>query len=558
MSELPDPRPVPRLFLDAAAASPERVALVHPRGGRYRDVTYGALADRVARLTRGLRQRGVGAGDRVVVLIPMSPELYAVILAIACAGATAVFVEPTSGIAEIARTIRLTRAKAFIGVPKAHVLRLMSRAVAAVPVAIVVGNRAAAAAARAETLAAVESGEPADRTSLRFDPAAPALLTFSSGSTGTPKGATRSHRFVLAQHRAIEQMSESRPGDVHLSAFAMVHLSTLASGHTAIIPRLGRGGVNQVDGAEIADLIGAYGATVVSGSPAFLTPIFEAAAQRARPLTSVRRVASGGAPVPVSLCETADAVLPNGSFLVVYGSTECEPICTIESAEVVAETAPRTRAGAGLCVGRPHTDVRLRLLRSSRDPLRVGPGGIDALCVTDGDVGEVAVAGPHVNERYYRNRSAERACKLIDEHGVIWHRTGDAAYRDERGRIWVVGRTSDVVERGEQRYHPAAVEALVRTHPMVARAALVAANDGAAMVVEPRARVRRRSAKARRLEHELRAKLAAANVHLDAFHLSAELPTDPRHRAKLDYPAIRRSLQPRRIRNAFAPSRWLR
>jgi acyl-CoA synthetase (AMP-forming)/AMP-acid ligase II len=175
--------------------------------------------------------------------------------------------------------------------------------------------------------------------------------------------------------------------------------------------------------------------------------------------------------------------------------------------------------------------VTVRLIRPHDGPLLVGPGGIAAMDVRDGEVGEVVVTGPHVNQRYHRNPAAERAHKIVDETGAIWHRTGDAAYRDDHGRLWLVGRTSDVVRRGDATYHPSAVEAAARALPWVARAALVADNRGGTLlVVEPRGPADLPA---------LQAHLAARGVVIDRAVVTRALPVDPRHRAKIDYPAVR-------------------
>jgi acyl-CoA synthetase (AMP-forming)/AMP-acid ligase II len=129
-------------ILDHGATVPSRVALIHPRAGDddgWGRVTYGELAARVHAVAAGLARRGVGRGARVVVLVPMSVELYVVLLAVASLGAVAVFVEPAATPKEMARAIRVTHPVAFIGVPKAHALRLMFPGATATSISVVVG-----------------------------------------------------------------------------------------------------------------------------------------------------------------------------------------------------------------------------------------------------------------------------------------------------------------------------------------------------------------------------------------------------------------------------------
>ena len=88
------------LLDELAASHPARAALVIARGnggGEDRQVSFGELASRVAACAGGLRARGLAAGDRVLVLVPMSVELYVAMLGVLAAGAVAVFVDPWIG-----------------------------------------------------------------------------------------------------------------------------------------------------------------------------------------------------------------------------------------------------------------------------------------------------------------------------------------------------------------------------------------------------------------------------------------------------------------------------
>jgi hypothetical protein len=95
-----------------------------------------------------------------------------------------------------------------------------------------------------------------------------------------------------------------------------------------------------------------------------------------------------------------------------------------------------------------------------------------------------------------------------------------------------------VVERGDRAYHPAAVEAAAQSLELVARAALIAGPRGEALlVVQPR----QLSALATRPAARVRQHMDRAGLPVDRVTFARRLPTDPRHRAKLDYAAIRRA-----------------
>ncbi len=548
------PTAIPSLVRAAAARRPARTAVWFPADRGYASWTYAELQDRIARVARGLSERGVGAGDHVVMLVPIRPELYVALLAVMSLGAVAVFVEPGSAPSELARVVRFVDAKAFIGIPKAHALRPLFRDIGRVPVQVVVGRLPVGL--RAVSFDALADGEPlADFPSLAGDD--PAILTFSSGTTGEPKGAVRSHGFLGAQHRAIEELAgaDQRADDVDLTSFAIGALSCFASGATVILPRFGAGGVDDIDADELVDLAVRERVTTLSGAPAFMNAVFSAAARRSIALDSVRRASSGGAPVSPALCELTAQVVPNARFSVIYGSTEAEPIAVIDGPELAVECLGSSREGAGLCVGRVHRDIELRLLRWVDGPIVLqGDATLDGLTVASGQVGEVVVSGPHVNRRYFRNPDAERATKIVEADGTVWHRTGDAAYLDERSRLWIVGRCVDAVQTSLGPAYPASAEAVAQTLPFVARAALVSDDAGTVhAVVEPQQRrdllrwlgSRRHRA---RMRDQLVSALHKASIGADAVHFVPTLPVDSRHRSKIDH---------RRVRKLLPVLRWL-
>ena len=219
--------------------------------------------------------------------------------------------------------------------------------------------------------------------------------------------------------------------------------------------------------------------------------------------------------MPPELLEDLAQVAPNARIEVLYGSTEAEPIASIGAAEVLGETAAAERRGRGSCVGRPVPQIELRVA-----PLgaRSGPPS---------EIGEILVAGEHVNQGYFEDPQADASNKLR-EGSRIWHRTGDTGYLDERGRLWLVGRVHDMVGG----LHPFMVEGRVDGLSWVIRSALVALDEPVLAVCLGQ------GAPSGWAEELVASTGVSRVVQVDS------IPLDPRHNAKIDRAALRARLQP--------------
>ena len=124
--------------------------------------------------------------------------------------------------------------------------------------------------------------------------------------------------------------------------------------------------------------------------------------------------------------------------------------------------------------------------------------------------------------------------KLRESSGRVWHRTGDIARRDDRGRLWLLGRRGQVVDQGGTPVYPLQLEALVEELPGVSRAALLAspsANGGELAVVGGDAAL---TAVRRSLDELGLAGLPVRRV--------SSIPMDRRHHSKVDRPELARQL----------------
>jgi acyl-CoA synthetase (AMP-forming)/AMP-acid ligase II len=191
------------------------------------------------------------------------------------------------------------------------------------------------------------------------------------------------------------------------------------------------------------------GLTLLYGTPAIFNQLLQYAKLRkisALKFPALRIITSSGAPLdPATKSATENLfgmVLHNG-----YGITECSPTIALTRPE-----APRS----DISVGPVFPGVEIQLLGSDRRP------------VPAGEVGELQVRGPNIMKGYYR--AAEETAAAIDTDG--WFNTRDLARLDD-GNLFIVGRTKDLIVRRGFNVYPAEVEAVLNSHPAVARSAVV-------------------------------------------------------------------------------------
>ena len=498
------------------------------------DVTASAVAMQLA-------AGGVSPGMRVVILCPMSVTLYVVLIAVWRAGGVAVFVDPGAGTRRLNDCCALARPQVLIGVPRAHLLRLIVSGLRRL-VAFSL-DRPVPFAHRLDTCVPESHGDAFPAPQSEQD--APALITFTSGSTGTPKAIVRSHAFLLAQHRVLTAELGLRPAQRDLATLPMFVLANLASGVTSIVargvapPRSQRGlwrlqRSPGVPSGALSNQIRTTRPTRLAASPAFISRLLDGwPAGASLPFEHIH---IGGAPVFAPLLRRL-AVVSRADPIAVYGSSEAEPIATLRWSTVSAEDQRSMASGAGLLAGRIVPSIDLRILPDHRGSPHVAStaGTLDLLACPPGSPGEIVVAGDHVLSGYLDEVGNEDTKLRVDER--VWHRTGDAGYLDARGRLWLLGRCSAAVRDTRGVLYPFAVECAAQELAGVERAALIAHDGARLLLIQPAGRMPCRFTST--------VQRALAWAHLDRVIVVKAIPVDARHHSKIDYRALSRLALPR-------------
>jgi olefin beta-lactone synthetase len=359
-----------------------------------------------------------------------------------------------------------------------------------------------------------------------------ALITFTSGSTGQPKAASRTHGFLLAQHRALTGSLEMRAGTRDLTTLPIFVLANLASGVTSVLPDADLRFPGKIAAGAVLGQIQREKVQTTAASPAFISRLLDGCQRTSTAMADFQKIYIGGAPVFPGLLRRTKHFCPNAKITSVYGSTEAEPMAEIALSDISQADFEAMEQGKGLLAGRPVESISLRIIRD-RWGVSIPPldsAAFEREIVADEEPGEIVVSGGHVLPGYLNAEGYAETKFEVD--GARWHRTGDLGYLDARGRLWLLGRCSGKVQDERGTLYPFAVECAAMQNPAIHRAALTAVDGLRVLAIETKewlsADVILRS-------------LSWAN--LDRVIFLDRVPVDKRHNAKIDYVALNRTLQ---------------
>ncbi|MDD2853238.1 MAG: fatty acid CoA ligase family protein [Desulfuromonadaceae bacterium] len=463
---------ISRPLTEMARLQPATPAIIFPQEAR--SLSFRELEQESNRVGQGLVRIGISRGMRVALLVPPSPELFAITFALFKVGAVPVFIDPGIGARNMKGCLADAAPEAFIGIPKAHLARrLLGWGRASLRILVTVGGGRFWGGIPFAEVRRMETGASP------FTPAATlrnetAAILFTSGSTGPPKGAVYTHGTFAAQVDALKEMYNIKPGEIDLPTFPLFALFAPALGMTALIPQMDFTRPGTVNPRKILGPAADFSATTMFGSPALLNRVGRYGVTKGIKLGSLKRVISAGAPVPAAVLERFAALLPeDAEIFTPYGATEALPVSSIGSREIIAETGQMSGKGFGVCIGRPVKSITLAIIPISDVPVDVWSG---ELILAEWEVGEITVRGPQVSAAYLNRPEATRMAKIADPSGCVWHRMGDVGYRDNSGRIWFCGRKAHRVITEKETLYTVPVEGVFNTHPDVFRTALVGIN----------------------------------------------------------------------------------
>jgi long-chain acyl-CoA synthetase len=438
----------------AARLQGERTALID--GGRR--VTYGELQARVGGLGSALDQLGAPAGARVGVLAPNSLAHAEWWLGV-----------PAFGRVLVDLNYRLTQEELAFLIDDSG-LELLLADGERTELANALQERCGSLRALIyEGTGACPEGWFAHEELIARAPASPpgigehelATISYTGGTTGRPKGVMLSHGNLLANARhnlvATGHRRDDRflhiPPMFHVAGTSNLFAATWVGSTQVILPRF--------DAEAVAETIERERITHAVLVPTMLDMLLRVLDERPADLSSLRNVQYAASPISPELqrralerfeCELAQF----------YGMTETAPTVT----HCTPEDHRRGAAGE-----EPYR-TRLRSMGAPVPGVQVQVRDADGAELPAGEIGEIWVRGPNVMLGYWERPEATEAA-LVDG----WYRSGDAAYADGDGYLYMVDRLKDMIITGGENVYSVEVESALAEHPAVLEAAVFGVPD---------------------------------------------------------------------------------
>jgi acetyl-CoA synthetase len=438
-----------------AARDPSRLAILHaPRDGPPQELTYGWLRDTSNRLANVLRGHEIRRGDRVALLLPQSPEVAAIHIAIYKLAAIALPLATLFGVDALCYRLQNSGAKVLI--TNSGCLAKLSPLRDALPdlkLMLTVDAAADEAADFHAMLARASSDFTPELTSADD----PAMMIYTSGTTGPPKGALHAHRVLLGHLPGIEMPHDffPQPGDRFWTPADWAWAGGLLD---CLLPSLHYGVPVVAHRFEKFDPEEAYGVMARHGvrnafiPPTALRMLRSAPHPQGRYDLNLRTVGSGGEALGAETLEWGKSAL-GLTVNEFYGQTECNLV--LSSCAMLGVS----RAGA---IGKPVPGHEVAIIRPDGSRAEIGK------------LGQIAVKRPNpvMFLEYWGRPDATRE-KFIGD----WMTTGDQGLQDEDGFVHFVGRDDDVITSSGYRIGPGEIEDCLIRHPAVALVAAVGKPD---------------------------------------------------------------------------------
>jgi len=510
---MPESFNVSDFFVARATQHPERIAFIGANGEK---ILFGELHQSVNDTVAFFQSKGIQKGMKILVLEPMTTDLYRIVLALFRMGVTAVFLDAWSGLKRLEQCCQQLECDAMIGSWKLGVLRMFSSRLRSIP-----------SFYSAQKTTSTNGGQLLEWPHTKASD--PALITFTTGSTGIPKGAIRTHGFLAEQFKVLSEIIQRNEPEVDLTTLPIVLLLNLGLGNTSVLPSFTVKQVENFKPERLFEQLRKWKVERLSCSPFYAVQLAKHLQENKMELPDLKRIITGGAILYDSEVESLRSVFKSISVQLLYGSTEAEPISIRnlnEESKLLTENLP-----FGISVGKLHPSLDFGVLPLSEDRNEMELSEWNDIQCKEACLGEIVVAGSHVLETYVGSKEVANNQK-IRVGNTLWHRTGDAGFIYD-DTLFLSGRCQEFEDSEGKGNGPFYYEnELLKVEGIAKGCSLLWQGNRVAVVEMTKGQ-----------KFEMKEEFIKRFPEFSYWIEVDQMPIDPRHFSKIDYASLRKQMK---------------
>ena len=481
--------------------NPQKICLIQ----KNIQISYEDLYYKVSNFKKYLESKNIKKGDKVLVLVPMSIELYVVLIALWSLGAIPAFMDE-GFIKNGMRNNEFSDITAVVGITKYIMYSNINLKLKKIKIKInvnIINKLTEKLELKNENLENNYAG----------------ILTYTSGTTGKPKIAERTHEFLQNQGKILEDLINYEETDIELSSVPIFTLSNINVGITTVIADADYRSLASSNPIKLINQIMYNKINRIMAAPGILNVIVDYCIKHNLIIADVKKVFTGGGAIFSDYLNKIKLTFPNAEIVTLYGSTEAEPIAILNVNELTQGDMIQTKNGKGILAGNIVGVDECKIIRSTDKNIDDMTAQEFKYLQTKG-IGEIVVCGKNVLSVYVGGYGDAENKFAVD--GVKYHRTGDLGHIDKDGKLWLRGRKNEPFLN---------IEASLHMQLVIGKTAVFKQGKKTILVLEN---------KCNYTVEQIQNVINFAKI--DEVKYVKSIPVDKRHNAKVDYNKLKEML----------------
>lgn len=471
-----------------------------------KNVTFHELYEYVANFKVYLEKKGIKKGQKILILVPMSIDLYISLFALWSIGAIPCFMD-AGFIKNGMKKNDFNDINGVIGITKYILYSNINSRLRNLKIKINVNS-----------IYKLKYNNVLNVCDLEREFSA--IYTYTSGTTGKPKIASRTHDFLNYQGEIIFKESNYEKSDIELSTMPIFTLSNINAGITTVIANGKFSDLGKSKPKKIVKQIEKYKINRIMAAPGILNIICNFCIKNNITIKYINKIMTGGGAVFLNFINKLKMVFPNAEIITAYGSTEAEPISKLIVTNLSEEYIDKIKNGFGIPAGKIVGVEDCKIINTNKEEIGEITKEEFFRMQADG-IGEIVVTGKNVLKGYVGGIGDKENKFSVD--GTIYHRTGDMGIFDTNGELWLRGR------KKEPYYN---IEAALHACFDIDKTAVFKNDNKLTLVLERKCNLN--------LE-EIMNKINFTKI--DEIKFVDKIPTDKRHSSKVDYNELKKMIK---------------